>query len=71
MPTEAFEEDLETLRLPKNWRSSVRHAVLNVIGIVRIAMQCRFLEGSGQTGFQTPFGSVHLHGLVLNCRFDG
>jgi putative transposase len=38
MPTDICEEDLETLRLPKNWRSSLRHAVLNVIGIVRIAM---------------------------------
>jgi hypothetical protein len=38
MPTESLEEDLETLRLPKNWRSSVRHAVLHVIGIVRMAM---------------------------------
>jgi hypothetical protein len=38
MPTEICQEDLETLRLPKNWRSSVRHAVLNVIGIVRLAM---------------------------------
>jgi hypothetical protein len=38
MPTETCQEDLQTLRLPKNWRSSVRHAVLNVIGIVRIAM---------------------------------
>ena len=28
----------ESLRLPKGWRSSVRNAVLNVIGIVRIAM---------------------------------
>ena len=38
MPTENCKEELETLRLPKNWRSSVRYAVLNVIGIVRIAM---------------------------------
>jgi hypothetical protein len=38
MPTEISEESLETSRRPKNWRFSVRHAVLNVIGIVRIAM---------------------------------
>jgi hypothetical protein len=38
MPTETCQEDLERLRLPNNWRSSVRRAVLNVIGIVRIAM---------------------------------
>ncbi len=28
----------DSLRLPKGWRSSVRNAVLNVIGVVRIAM---------------------------------
>ena len=32
------EEDLESLPLPKNRTETVRHAVLNVIGIVRIAM---------------------------------
>jgi transposase len=31
-------QTVESLRLPKGWRSSVRSAVLNVIGIVRIAM---------------------------------
>jgi len=30
--------DLELLKLPKGWTEDVRHAVLNVIGIVRIAM---------------------------------
>ena len=30
--------DVESLRLPKGWQSFVRNAVLNVIGIVRIAM---------------------------------
>jgi hypothetical protein len=29
---------VESLRLPKDWSSSVRNALLNVIGIVRIAM---------------------------------
>ena len=38
MPAKICEEDVESLRLPKNWRSSVRNAVLNAIGIVRIAM---------------------------------
>ena len=38
MPAEIREDDVETLRLPKNWQSSVRTAVLNVIGVVRIAM---------------------------------
>jgi putative transposase len=32
------EEDIESLPLPKNWSQTVRHAVLNVVGIVRIAM---------------------------------
>ena len=27
-----------SLRLPKNWRSSVRNAVLTVVGILRVAM---------------------------------
>ena len=31
-------EDFESLPLPKNWHAFARHAVLNVIGIVRIAM---------------------------------
>ena len=30
--------DVESLRLPKGWQAFVRNAVLNVIGIVRIAM---------------------------------
>jgi hypothetical protein len=38
MPTEIREEAVETFRLPKNRQSSVRTAVLHVIGVVRIAM---------------------------------
>ena len=38
MPAEICEEDVESLRLPEDWHSYVRSAVLNVIGIVRIAM---------------------------------
>ncbi len=38
MPAEICEEDVESLRLPKDWHSYVRCAVLNVIGIVRVAM---------------------------------
>ena len=38
MCDEIYGQPVESLRLPKGWRSSVRHAVLNVIGIVRIAM---------------------------------
>jgi hypothetical protein len=32
------EDDVERLRLPRNWRASVRSVVLKVVGIVRIAM---------------------------------
>ena len=38
MCDEIYGQPVESLRFPKGWRSSVRHAVLNVIGIVRIAM---------------------------------
>ena len=38
MCDEVGEQDVELLPLPKNWQASVRNAVLNVIGIVRIAM---------------------------------
>ena len=38
MSAKTCEEDVETLRLPRNWHSYVRGAVLNVVGIVRVAM---------------------------------
>ena len=38
MCDESCQQDLESLPLPKDWTANVRHAVLNVIGIVRIAM---------------------------------
>ena len=38
MPAEIRDEDLEALRLPRNWHWYVRSAVLNVVGIVRVAM---------------------------------
>ena len=38
MPAQICEEDVESPRLPEDWHSYVRCAVLNVIGIVRIAM---------------------------------
>jgi hypothetical protein len=38
MPAEIPEHDIEALRLPRNWHSYVRSAVLNVVGIVRVAM---------------------------------
>jgi hypothetical protein len=38
MNDQCSEDDLESLPLPKNWSEDVRHAILNVIGVVRIAM---------------------------------
>ena len=38
MSARICEEDVETLRLPRNWHSYVQSAVLNVVGIVRVAM---------------------------------
>jgi len=38
MPADNLEEEAESLRLPRNWHTLVRSAVLQVIGIVRIAM---------------------------------
>jgi hypothetical protein len=38
MPDENLEEEAESLRLPRNWHALVRSTVLQVIGIVRIAM---------------------------------
>ena len=38
MPAEIPEHDIDALRLPRNWHSYVRSAVLNVVGIVRVAM---------------------------------
>ena len=39
MSAEIPEHDVETLRHPRNWHSYVGTAVLNVVGVVRIAMQ--------------------------------
>jgi hypothetical protein len=41
MPDENREEEAESLRLPRNWHALVRSAVLQVIGIVRIAVLTR------------------------------
>ncbi len=38
MPDEFHDEEAASLRLPRNWHALVRCAVLNVIGIMRIAM---------------------------------
>ncbi|MHB8951917.1 MAG: hypothetical protein ACYC4U_02945 [Pirellulaceae bacterium] len=38
MPAEDLKEEAESLRLLRNWHALVRSVVLNVIGIVRIAM---------------------------------
>ena len=45
MSAEIYEEDIKSLRLPKDWHSYVRSAVLNVVGIVRVAM----LAGRGSS----------------------
>ena len=37
MRDEPCPEDIESLPLPKDWTETVRHAVLNVVGIVRVA----------------------------------
>jgi len=44
MSDEICGQTVESLRLPKSWHSHVRNAVLNVIGIVRIAMLARFTQ---------------------------
>ena len=38
MSAEIYEEDIKSLRLPKDWHSYVRSAVLDVVGIIRVAM---------------------------------
>ncbi len=38
MCDEFFDQDIKSLRLPKNWNANARNAVLNAIGILRIAM---------------------------------
>jgi len=38
MRNEVSEQDIESLPLPKHWAASVRNSMLNVIGLVRIAM---------------------------------
>ena len=38
MCTEQCDDDIESMHLPKGWSKTVRHAVLNVIGVVRVAM---------------------------------
>ena len=50
MCDELCEQDIESLPLPKDWAKSIRHAIMNVIGIVRIAMLAgrRFLIQEGE-----------------------
>jgi hypothetical protein len=45
------DDELSSLKLPKNWSQTVRHTVLNVSGIVRIAMLTgrEFLIENGST----------------------
>jgi len=57
MNDECSEDDPESLPLPKNWSENVRHAILNVIGLVRIAMLSgrEFLIRNGNS----PDGQIH------------
>ena len=52
-------DDIESLPLPKDWGGAVRHAVLNVVGIVGIAMLAgrEFLVGEGNVP------DAHIHRL--------
>ena len=43
------DEDIESFPLPKGWSKIARHAVLNVIGIVRVAMLVRLAPTSHRT----------------------
>ena len=38
MCDDLHEEDIKSLSLSKDWRDSIRHAVLNAIGILRLAV---------------------------------
>jgi len=38
MPDDQCDEDIDSIPLPRGWSKSARHAVLNVIGLVRVAM---------------------------------
>ena len=38
MRTEPCDDEIESLPLPKSWAKAVHHAVLNVVGLVRVAM---------------------------------
>jgi hypothetical protein len=62
MCNEPREEDVESLPLPKDWAESVRHAVLNVVGIVRLAM----LSGREFLISHFPFGFILAHFQASN-----
>ena len=74
MCDELHEEDIESLPLPKDWVASVRHAVLNVVGIVRLAM----LSGRELLIQEGDVAQAQVHRLVaVECSgsffkaFDG
>jgi hypothetical protein len=48
---EQVTDDLSPIKLPRNWSQTVRHAVLNVIGLMRIVMLTgrEFLIEKGDT----------------------
>ena len=44
MCDELRERNIESRPLPKIWAESVRHAMLNVVGIVRLALRLRWIK---------------------------
>ena len=69
--------DAKSLPLPKDWSASVRNAVLNVIGIVRIAMlagrEALIQEGDVKDAriHQLDLGALHDAHSVLIATPDG
>ena len=59
MCDELREGEIESLPLPKDWAESVRHAVLNVVGIVRLAM----LSGRGLLIQEGDVAQAQIHRL--------
>ena len=53
------DDDMESVPLPKNWTCMVRHAFLNVVGIVRVAM----LAGQEFLIHEGDVADAHIHRL--------
>ena len=71
MSARICEKDVETLRLPRNWHWYVRTAVLNVVGIVRIAMlagrEALVNNGDAKDARDPPTGIRRGHASRGNC----